>query len=102
MQIKFFKKENKLKKDNFQINPDLYWNITLGIFLLLIIAISFFGYTLFNKVNSPFVYENPNPTVQVETVNKDRLDKVLNYFSDREKKSADILNGASVLVDPSR
>ncbi len=102
MQIKFFKKEKKLKKDDLQINPDLYWNIILGLFFIAFIAISIFGYLFFETVNSPFVYENPNPIVQVETVKKGRLDKVLNYFTDREKKSADILNGVPPFIDPSR
>ena len=36
-----------------------------------------------------------------EIIGKERFDKVLNYFSEREKKSNEILNTHFPMIDPS-
>jgi len=43
---------------------------------------------------------NLNVTTK-ETVKKERLEKVLEYFSTRETTSAEILNSPPLVVDPS-
>jgi len=39
MKIELFKKENSLKKKNFQFNPNLYWRMALlGAFIITILS----------------------------------------------------------------
>lgn len=104
MQLKFFKiniKKNNIKKENFQPNPNLYWKIILyTIFLLILISFAF-GFYFFTRTNKEMISLDENIKKQSEIVQKDRIEKVLEYFSERENKSAIILNSASPVVDPS-
>ena len=102
MKIKLFKKKNNFKKKDFQLNPNLYWKLALGCALIMILFSFFFGYRLFTQINEDAVPSNAIDSGQVPIVSKDRIGKDLNYFSDREKKSEEIINSPSPLVDPSR
>jgi hypothetical protein len=101
MKINFFKKENSFKKKDFVLNPNLYWKIAVWAALIAILASFFFGYYLFMQTNQGLVSSNNNPSEQIPTVDKDKLGKVLDYFSVREQKSAEILNSPAPVVDPS-
>ncbi|MEK7190521.1 MAG: hypothetical protein AAB661_02025 [Patescibacteria group bacterium] len=101
MQIKLFKKEKSFKKKNFIFHPDLYWKITVSGILVAILFSFFFGYRLFMEINREAILPAPNGSRQVETVKKDRIEEILRYFSEREKKSAEILNSPAPFVDPS-
>ncbi len=99
MEINFFKKKKKFRKGGMDIKPDLYWRYILYMVFVLIIASCAFGIYLFWGVNTesaPIV----NSSGQ-DMIKKERLDKVLEYFSEREKKSVEILNSPSPIVDPS-
>jgi arginine decarboxylase-like protein len=101
MKINLFKKEHNFKKKDFQFNTNLYWKLfLLGAFIIILYAF-FFGYQLFTETNQEITLSTNGSTEQIETVNKDRVLKVLNYFSEREKKSAEILNSPAPVVDPS-
>lgn len=99
--IKFFKIKKSYKKENFKVNPNIYWEI-LVIFSLLAIIISFiFSYNLFiqtNKNNVGILKNDNGKTVNTE---KERIKNALDYFSQREKKSTEILNSPVPVVDPS-
>ena len=43
-----------------------------------------------------------NPGGQFKTMNKEKIDIALQYFSEREKKSTEIINTASPISDPSQ
>jgi len=101
MKIKLFKKENNFKKKNFQLNPNLYWKIAVGGAFVVILLSFFFGYRLFMRINQESVLPVANEGGQIPMVNKDRIEKVLNYFSEKEKKSIKILNSPAPFVDPS-
>jgi len=101
MKIKFFKKENKFKKKDFVFNLNLYWELAVCVSLILIVFSFFFGYQLFMRINREPILPVGNDSGQVPTVDKDRLGKILNYFSDREKKLSNILNSPAPVVDPS-
>ena len=101
MKIQFIKKENSFKKKNFVFHPDLYWELAIFIAFIMIILSFFFGYYLFTQINQEPAPSDNNAGAQVPTVNKDRLEKDLNYFFDRAQKSYDILNSPSPVVDPS-
>jgi len=52
------------------------------------------------KINDASVLSVPGASEQ-ETIKKERIDKILEYFSEREKKSIEIINSPSPIIDPS-
>ena len=100
MEIKFLKKKKVFKKVDRDINPDFYWKSILGVTFFIIIASLIFGFLLFTKTNKDLVLPVINTNEQ-EIVKKERIEKVLQYFKESEKKSNNILNSPSPLVDPS-
>jgi hypothetical protein len=101
MKFNFFKRENSLKKKDFSFNANLYWKLVLSCTIVIIIFSFFFGHYLFVKINQEPTIPVANDGGQVPTVKEDDIAKVLNYFSDKEKKSTDILNSPAPVVDPS-
>ena len=102
MQIQIFKKQKQIEKKNFKINVNFYWKLILLTFFILTISSFIFGFYLFKKINKDFVYFYDNLSDKIEVVKKERIEKGLEYFSNREKKSIDILNSPSPIIDPSR
>lgn len=100
MDIKFLKNKKKFRKGGLGIKPDLYWRYILFMTFMLIILSCVFGTYFFVKIN-----KGPIPltadTSEQEAIKKERFDKVLEYFSEREKKSIEILNSPSPIIDPS-
>ena len=102
MEIKFLKKKRKFRKGGLGIKPDLYWMCLLYMTFTLIFLSCAFGLYLFIEVN-----KEPIPTVMNMNVNEkgiteeERLTKALEYFSERKKKSIEILNSPSPIIDPS-
>ena len=101
MKIEFFKKQNNFKKKDFTPNPGLYWKIAVFGTFFLITLVALFGYYLFAQINQEFVLPATNESGQVPTVDKNRVEKVLNYFSDREEKSKEVIANPAPVVDPS-
>jgi len=103
MKINFFKKEKSFKKKDFVFNSNLYWKFAVGGGFVLVLLFSFLGYRFFTQMNQESVLPitSTNTSGQVPTVQKDRIEKALNYFSAREQKSAEILNSPVPVVDPS-
>ncbi len=101
MKIKFFKKENNFKKKDFELNPNLYWSFSL-IFLLIIIILSFIlGYFLLKKVDKDLAPSNESAVTQTPLIDHSRIDTVLFFFSEREKRSNQILQTPTPILDPS-
>jgi len=100
MEIKFLKKKRKFRKGGLGIKPDLYWKYLLYMTFTLIFLSCAFGLYLFIEVN-----KEPIPTVmnvnKKEITEEERLTKALEYFSEREKKSIEILDFPSPIIDPS-
>lgn len=101
MQIKFFEKKNSFEKKDFQFNSSLYWKFALFFAFSMILGSFFFGYNFFVKINQESTLLNSDTTEQISTVSTDRLKNALNYFLERERKSSQILNSSSPVVDPS-
>lgn len=100
MEIKFLKKKKKFRKGGLGIKPDLYWEYLLYMTFVLIFVSCVFGLYLFMKINK----ESIPSVVDIngkEIIEKERLTKVLEYFSERKKKSMEILNSPSPIIDPS-
>lgn len=100
MEIKFLKMKKKFKKGGSGIKPDLYWKYILMITFFLILCSFVFGFYLFLKTDKNFDVLTTSVDNQ-EIVRKKKLNESLEYFSEREKKSKEILNSPSPIVDPS-
>ncbi|MFA6077083.1 MAG: hypothetical protein WC735_03345 [Candidatus Paceibacterota bacterium] len=103
MKIKFLKKEKsfKKKKENLLLNINFYWQLAVLFIFVVILLSSFFGYYLFTQTNKELVLSTVDVIPEVETVKKERIEKVLEYFSRREQKSDKILNSPAPVIDPS-
>ncbi|KKQ27693.1 MAG: hypothetical protein US45_C0015G0009 [Candidatus Nomurabacteria bacterium GW2011_GWA1_37_20] len=103
MMIKFFKKEKNFKKEkeSLWLNINFYWKLAVC-FMFLIFLLSFvFGYRLFMRINKESTFSIDDGSGKVETVKKEEIEKVLEYFSLREQKSNQILNFPAPVIDPS-
>lgn len=100
MNLNFLKKKKKFKKGGTGIKPDLYWKYILFMTFFLILISCIFGLYLFLKMNSESTVSVTDVSGQ-DTIKKERINKVLEYFSEREKKSTEILNSPSPIIDPS-
>lgn len=98
--IKFPKIKKSFKKKSTEPNPHFYWKLVVFIFFLIILGSFIFGYYTFLQVKdeSTSFIENINKKRPIKT---ERLKNVLEYFSLREEKSAEILNSPAPVVDPS-
>ncbi len=101
MYLKIFKNKKSFKKEGFHTNPNISWEFILCIAFALVLASFIFGFYLFKQTNQESTLPAMGGNGQVRAVSKDRILKVLNYFSEREKKSAEILNSPAPIVDPS-
>ena len=98
---KLFSNKRKFKKSGLVNNPDFFWNILLSVFLVLVITSLIFGYLFFKKTSNETFLEDNTVYKKVDTVSKERLDSILEYFSKRKSRSSDILNSPSPFSDPS-
>jgi len=103
MRLKFFKKRERIfKKGGFHTNPDISWEVVLFLAFALA-ALSFvFGFFLLQEVGKEPGASELSGRGQAKIIEKERIDKALDYFSEREKRSAEISNSPSPIVDPSR
>ncbi len=103
MEIKFFKKEKNFKKEkeSLWLDMNFYWELSVCLIFLVALTSLFFGYYFFAQINKESVLETGSTSGKVETVKKERIEKVLEYFSLRKQKSAQILNSPVLVVDPS-
>ncbi len=101
MKIDFLKKNNSFKKKNFSFNPSLYWRFALVVVFSLLVIACIFGYSLFVGTDQESIQPALSDGSKAIKVDIDRIDKALNYFSDRETKSNQIINSPAPVVDPS-
>jgi uncharacterized protein YpmS len=101
MKIQFPKKEDVFKKKDFSFDMFFYWKIAMFIFVLFFILFSVFGFYLFFKVNRDFSETEKKETEMKPLIQKERLDKALNIFLEKENKSKEILESSQKIPDPS-
>ncbi len=101
--IKFLKKEKNFTKEreSLWLNINFYWELAVFIMFVVVLLSFSFGYHLFMQTDQEPILETSGASVQVGTVKKERIYKVLEYFSRQNKKSNQILNSPSPVVDPS-
>ena len=101
MKINFLKKKNNFKKKSSDIYLSFYWEVVVLVTIAVISAFFIFGYYLFIQTNQEIVLPVANGSSQVGVVNKDSIEKVLNFFSERSETTTAILNSPAPVVDPS-
>ena len=101
MKIKFFKIKKDYRKEDAKINPDIYWKILVIILFLAIVTSFVFAYNVFQQINKDDVAIVQNNDEKIGNKEKVKIGDALKYFSEREKKSNEILNSPSVVADPS-
>jgi hypothetical protein len=101
LKLKFLKTKKDFRKKTSVINPYIYWNFVLYITFVLIMASFIFGFLLFIKTNRESPVQAVDTSGQIGIVKKERINKVLKYFSERKQKATEILNSPSPVVDPS-
>ena len=100
MQIQFLKNKKNFHKKHLQFNANLYWKLAVCEIFAVAIFSFFFSYYLLVKINEELVLPIDD-SGRTDTVNKQRIDKVLEYFFIREQKSSEILNSPAPVIDPS-
>ena len=101
MEINFLKTKKNYIKDNFKCNPDFFWKIFVGCFFLLISVSFIFSFILFKKVNNQNNLVVKQKIEKLSDKEKKKIQEALVYFAEREKKSKEISESKSVVIDPS-
>lgn len=101
MKIKFFKNKKSFKKRGLSTSPEFFWDILLMVGLFIILLSFAFGFILFRQISQEPVSPLNNISQKPKTISKERIDKALQYFSDREIKFTNILNSPAPVTDPS-
>lgn len=99
---KFFNKEKNFRKEeeSLWLDLNLHWRVAVAIMFLGSFFAFWFGYYLFTETNKEQAVSKVEGT-PTDTVKKEAIQKELEYFSAREKRSSEILNSPSPIVDPS-
>jgi hypothetical protein len=101
MKIELFKTKKNYKKEDYKVNVNVYWKIIILFSFFALSASFLFAYNFFIETNKE---ENLTPErnkKKMSVYEKERIKKVIEYFSEREKKSAEILDVSISVIDPS-
>ncbi len=103
MNLKFLKFKDKkvFKKGSAEINPNPFWNVVLMFAAVMIVFAFSFTFFVFQRVNKEVISDSTGAGTQATVLPKERLEKILQYFQDREDKSKEIFNSPSPVIDPS-
>ncbi len=101
MQIKLLKFKRSFRKSGLKSSPEFLWNMLLLLAFVIISTGAVYGFFLFRKVNIEATPNRGGDVINREAVSKDRINKSLEYFSNRKEKSDKILSLPSPIVDPS-
>lgn len=81
------KRKPSVKTDPFRVRPDRDWVAVFSVFILLnIVALGFHAYLFYQVSQGEFFSVTPTKSVEVNTVNRDRLQEVLETFSEKEER----------------
>jgi hypothetical protein len=101
MEIKIFQKQKNFKKNGFVPNPTFYWNLILVLAFVIILVTIVWGFIFFQQISTDSGVFLDDVHKKVEVVDSSRIKKTLEYFQEREKESAKIINSPSPISDPS-
>jgi|SRR3990167_6140748 len=102
MEIKIFKRKRSFKKGGLHSDPNIFWEALLLLGFSVFVASCVFGFYLFRTISQKFTSLGDQVQSETRTVSKERINKILEYFSDKQQRSSEIINSPSPIVDPSR
>ena len=101
MDLKILKIKKTYKKKRPIICPSTGWKIILFFSFFLILLSCYFGFVLFKQIDKDFVVSVEEVEGQIKIVKKEKIQKTLEIFSERENKSAEIIVLPAPITDPS-
>lgn len=101
MKIELFKIKKSFKKESFSVNPNTYFRFVVLIAFAVILVGFGFGFYAFKELGGESVEKKDKSGGITELTKKEKIDKVLEYFTERDRKSIEIINSPAPIVDPS-
>jgi hypothetical protein len=101
MKIKFFKIKKDYKKENYEVNFNTYWKIIVIFSFLALVASFIFAFNFFTQTNKEGDLTFGKNSGEISNTEKERVKNAIDYFSEKEKKSIEILNSLPAVIDPS-
>jgi len=105
MEIKLLTKfptfKKRFRKGGIHTSPELFWELLLFMAFSIILASCVFGFFLFIQIDKGSMAEQVDTNTGTQTINSERINKVLEHFSTRAEKSTQIINSPSPIIDPS-
>jgi hypothetical protein len=99
--LDFLKNKKKFVKHGVQHDPSIYWMVIFLLGFVLTVVAFIFGSYVFMRINEEDIQIQVPPSKQLQKISKDRIQKNLDLFKEREQKSLDILSKPSPFIDPS-
>lgn len=100
LKLKLAASKKRFKKEGKNIDPNIYWKSV--VFMGFVLSVSFFLFGLYFsdkiKKESSII---PDTSMSTKISDKERLQKVLEYFAEKEIKSQQILLSPAPVIDPS-
>lgn len=101
MKLEIPKFKKSFKKESFSVNPNTYFRYVIIISFAVILVGFGFGFYSFKEFGSDSSSTTNNYEKTIELSKKEKIKKVLEYFSERENKSIEIVNSPAPVTDPS-
>jgi hypothetical protein len=100
MKINFLKVKKNYLRGNFKFSSNFYWKVIVVIFFLLIIGSFIFIFSIFREIGKQEDCVVSKSIEKLSDKEKKKIQDALIYFAEREKKSSEILNSGTSVVDP--
>ena len=97
--------KNKLKIfiPSRRINPHIYWDVLLHIFLIIMVALIIFSFYLLYKINKQQIFQViPKSEGMPSLINEKLLNSVKESFDSKQIKQREIKEGLEIYKDPSK
>ncbi|MBP6866037.1 MAG: hypothetical protein KBC12_00640 [Candidatus Pacebacteria bacterium] len=99
--LNLLKKKKVWKKNDFEINPNLYWRYLLVLVVVVIAGSFVFGVIIYGQIKSEPLSAVDSGRETERSDQKNSILEMLEYFETRKEKSELITNSPSPVVDPS-
>ena len=96
-----FKLKKNFTKESFTVNPHIYFRFVIFIAIGITLVGFGLGFSVFKKFDKVSSEQANETTEKAELNRKERIENILQYFVEREKKSIEIINSPAPIVDPS-
>jgi len=101
MKINFLKFKKGFAKESFSVNPNTYFRFVILIASAVILVGFGFGFYAFKEFDKESIQNSNEIDQTLELSKKERIEEILKYFVERERKSIEIINNPAPVIDPS-